>query len=53
VQLNHYHTDEGVEAGWAEQIQRRVEEIDSGKVRLIPCEEVRRRMAALLYDAAK
>jgi len=45
--------DEGVEAAWSEEIQRRIEEIDSGRVQLIPYEEVRRRLAALLSDAGK
>ena len=45
--------DEGAEAAWAEEIQRRIEEIDSGKVHLIPYEEVRRRLAARLADAEK
>lgn len=45
--------DEGVEAAWSEEIKRRIEEIDSGKVKLIPYEEVRRRMAALLSNAGK
>jgi putative addiction module component (TIGR02574 family) len=39
---------DGVEAAWSDEIQRRIDEIDSGKVQLIPYEEVRRRMAALL-----
>jgi putative addiction module component (TIGR02574 family) len=42
---------EGVEAAWSEEIKRRIEDIDSGKVRMIPYEEVRRRLAALLSDA--
>jgi putative addiction module component (TIGR02574 family) len=45
--------DEGVEAAWIEEIKRRIEEIDSGKVQMIPYEEVRRRLAALLSDASK
>jgi putative addiction module component (TIGR02574 family) len=45
--------DEGVEAAWSEEIKRRVEEIDSGKVQMIPYEEVRRRLAALLSGASK
>jgi putative addiction module component (TIGR02574 family) len=45
--------DEGVEAAWKEEIKRRIEEIDSGKVQMIPYEEVRRRLAALLSDASK
>jgi len=43
-------TDEGVEQAWAAEIRRRVDEIRSGKARLIPEEEVRRRAAALLRD---
>ena len=35
--------DEGAEAAWNEEIKRRIEEIDSGKVQMIPYEEVRRR----------
>jgi hypothetical protein len=31
----------------------RIEEIDSGKVQMIPYEEVRRRLAARLSDAAR
>ena len=45
--------DEGVEAAWNDEIKRRIEEIDSGKVQMIPYEEVRRRLAALLSDAGK
>jgi putative addiction module component (TIGR02574 family) len=44
--------DEGVEAAWSVEIQRRIEEIDSGKVKMIPYEEVRR-LAARLADAEK
>lgn len=32
--------DPGVEAAWDEEIKRRLEEIDSGKAKLIPAEEV-------------
>jgi len=42
--------EEGVEEAWAAEIKRRVEEIRSGKARLIPEEEVRRRAAALMRD---
>lgn len=45
--------DPGVEAAWDEEIKRRLEEIDSGKVEMIPYEEVRRRIAVLLSDATK
>jgi putative addiction module component (TIGR02574 family) len=44
--LDEGRPDDGVEAAWSDEIQRRIEEIDSGKVQLIPYEEVRRRMAA-------
>ena len=45
--------DEGGEAAWSEEIKRRIEEIDSGKVQMIPYEEVRRRLALPLSDAGK
>jgi len=51
--LNDAPADEGVEAAWSEEIKRRIEEIDSGKVQMIPYEEVRRRLAARLSDAAR
>ena len=37
-------TDEDVDAAWATEIQRRVEAIDRGKVRLIPWDEVMREL---------
>ena len=40
--------DEGVEAAWNEEIKRRIEEIDSGKVKPIPWAEARRQITALL-----
>jgi putative addiction module component (TIGR02574 family) len=45
--------DEGVEAAWSEEIKRRLQEIDSGKVEMIPYEEVRRRLLARLSDAGR
>lgn len=42
-----------VEEAWSEEIKRRIEDIDSGKVQLIPYEEVRRRLIARLSDAGK
>lgn len=51
--LHDPHADEGVEGAWSEEIQRRIEEIDSGKVQMIPYEEVRRRLAARLSDASR
>jgi putative addiction module component (TIGR02574 family) len=51
--LDEEPVDEGVQAAWSEEIKRRIEEIDSGKVQMIPFEEVRRRLAARLADAEK
>lgn len=48
--LDEEPADEGVAAAWSEEIKRRVEEIDSGKVEMIPYEEVRRRLAARLSE---
>jgi putative addiction module component (TIGR02574 family) len=45
--------EEGVEAAWAGEIKRRVDDIRSGKVEMIPGEEVRRRLAARLLNGAK
>jgi putative addiction module component (TIGR02574 family) len=40
--------DEDVEAAWQEEIARRIEELESGKVKTIPWVEVRRRGQELL-----
>jgi putative addiction module component (TIGR02574 family) len=45
--------DEGVEAAWSDEIKRRVEEIQSGKIEMIPGEEVDRRLAARLSNGRK
>jgi putative addiction module component (TIGR02574 family) len=45
--------EEGVEAAWSDEVKRRVEEIQSGKVEMIPGEEVDRRLAARLSHARK
>jgi putative addiction module component (TIGR02574 family) len=37
-------TDEDVDAAWATEIQRRVEAIDRGEVRLIPWDDVMREL---------
>jgi putative addiction module component (TIGR02574 family) len=37
-------TDEGVDEGWAAEVQRRVESIDKGEVTLIPWDDVLREM---------
>lgn len=36
----------GVEAAWAEEIERRVRELDSGEVETVPWEEVKNRLLA-------
>jgi len=40
--------DENAEEAWREEISRRIQEIDSGAVQLIPWEEARRRLRSLL-----
>jgi len=49
----HGPVDDGVEAAWDEEIKRRVDDIRSGKAKMIPAEEVRRRAMARLRDATK
>jgi putative addiction module component (TIGR02574 family) len=45
--------EEGVEEAWAEEIKRRIDDIQSGRTKMIPYEQVRRRLAARLADARK
>ena len=45
--------EEGVEEAWDEEIKRRVDEIRSDKVKMIPGEQVRRRLAARLLNAGQ
>lgn len=42
--------DASAEAEWDQEIARRVEELDSGKVKAIPWAEARRRIAATLHE---
>jgi putative addiction module component (TIGR02574 family) len=42
--------DEDVEAAWAEEIERRIRQIDSGEVKTIPWEQVRANLYARLND---
>ena len=44
-------SEDANEEAWAAEIKRRVEEITTGKVEMIPYEEIRRRLAARLDDA--
>jgi hypothetical protein len=53
--LNDAPADEGVEAAWSEEIKRRIEEIDSGRVaqvsnRLLPCLAKEARHGAPHFD---
>ena len=45
--------DEGVEQAWADEIKLRVDEVRSGKVKTIPGDEVRRRLAARLLNGGR
>lgn len=42
--------DENVEAAWQEEIASRIANLDSGKAKTIPWEEVRRRISSKLTD---
>jgi putative addiction module component (TIGR02574 family) len=42
--------DEAADASWAAEIQRRIAEIDSGRVQLVPWSEVRRLMRDTDHD---
>jgi putative addiction module component (TIGR02574 family) len=42
--------EEGVTEAWNEEIARRIEELDSGKVKTIPWDEVRRKVTAKLRN---
>ena len=44
----HGEPDDDVEAAWAEEVERRVRQIDSGEVKTIPWEEVRAKVYARL-----
>jgi putative addiction module component (TIGR02574 family) len=45
--------DEGAEEAWAAEIKRRVDEIDSGRAKMIPLTEFRRRLATRMRNAEK
>ncbi len=42
--------DENVEAAWAEEVERRVREIDSGAVKTVPWEQVRAELFSRMND---
>jgi putative addiction module component (TIGR02574 family) len=48
--LDEGHPEEGVEEAWADEIKRRVDDIRSGKVELIPGEQVLRDLAKEFPD---
>ena len=45
----HGEPEEGVEVAWAEEVERRVGQIDSGEVETIPWEEMRAKLYARLH----
>ena len=50
--LDGAHDDpEAVEAAWNEEIARRIADLDSGKARTVPWEEVRHRISSKLTHA--
>ena len=49
--LDERHEDHAaVEAAWNDEIARRIDELDSGKAKTIPWEEVRQRISAKLTN---
>lgn len=46
-------SEDGAEEAWSQEIKRRVDEIRSGKVKMIPGEEVERQLAARMRRARK
>lgn len=46
-------TDEGIEAAWAAEIDRRINELDSGKATTVPWEELRARTLSRLSNAKR
>jgi len=51
--LDNEAAEEGVEEAWSAEIKRRVEEIQFGRVEMIPGEEVHRRLLARLSNGKK
>ena len=49
--LDNEPAEEGVEAAWKEEIERRIEDVRSGRVKMIPGEQVLARARARLRDA--
>jgi|GraSoiStandDraft_11_1057310.scaffolds.fasta_scaffold102853_2 putative addiction module component (TIGR02574 family) len=51
--LDEAPAEDGVEEAWAEEIKRRVDDIQSGKAKMISYGEIRRRHAARLLNRGK
>lgn len=51
--LDNEPAEEGAEEAWSEEIKRRVDDIKSGRVEMIPGEEVHRRLLARLSNGKK
>jgi putative addiction module component (TIGR02574 family) len=49
--LDNEPAEEGVEAAWKEEIEHRIEDVRSGRVKMIPAEQVLARARARLRDA--
>ena len=45
------HEDEGVEEAWIQEVRTRLEDLDSGRVKSVPWEQVRARLAKRLAGA--
>jgi putative addiction module component (TIGR02574 family) len=43
--------DEGIQAAWRTEIERRIQELDSGKAKTVPWDEVKKRNLAKLPHA--
>lgn len=41
-----------VEAAWAEEVERRIRQVDAGEVEMIPWEQVRAELFARTYDGS-
>jgi putative addiction module component (TIGR02574 family) len=42
--------DRDVEAAWAEEVERRIRQVDAGEVEMIPWEQVRAELFSRTYD---
>ncbi len=42
------HEDEAVEEAWAKEIEKRIQDVESGRVKTVPWSEVRRRLRKVI-----